>query len=206
MMKNTGLTFFCWILASSLFWPGMGFTQEELTPVEEQLLTEIDSGVVYMNQGEFLKADSRFKELLSKTEIVPADLCFYFGKNSYHLKKYKQSIDWLGKYIELKGPSGQFFDQAVEYLDLAKTDWQASKATKGTTDQTKPSAAKQNQSLDCEKNPYVTCPVCEGSGVLIEQGRLGASIYKTCPYSDQHGRMTCEDYKLYVTGQLTPKP
>lgn len=166
---------------------------------------EINEGVSLMNKGAFKEADAEFRAVLASVKTVPADLCFYFGKNSYHLKKYRQSIDWLTKYIELKGSYGKFYDQATEYVELARADFKvasADTATGKSANTNTNAASKKEAELDCAVHPYVTCPVCHGDGVIIQRGQLGASIYKTCPYSDEYGRMTCEDYKLYVKGQL----
>ena len=90
-------------------------------PVQEKNFDqEINEGVALMSHGAYLEADAEFRAALASVKTVPADLCFYFGKNSYHLKKYKQSIDWLTKYIELKGSYGTFYDQATEYTALAR--------------------------------------------------------------------------------------
>ncbi len=160
----------------------------------------MDQGVELMNQGEFIKADVRFLRVLEQVKTVPADLCFYFGKNSYHLKKYKQSIDWLNKYMELKGTTGQFFDQAVEYLKLAEADYAAASEKKTAITEAKPQP--RSRTLDCSETPYVRCPVCNGDGVLVEAGKLGTAVFKTCPYSDESGRMRCEDYHKYLQGEL----
>ncbi len=163
-------------------------------------LYQMDQGAELMNQGQFAKADGYFMRVLKSVEVVPADLCFYFGKNSYHLDKYKQSIDWLNKYIELKGTKGRFFDQATEYLALAKSDYSQRPTAPATTAQKKSPA--RPKTLDCEQHPFVTCPVCNGDGVVIEAGKLGSLVYRDCPYSDDSGRMTCEDYHRYLRGDL----
>ena len=204
-MKNTGFAFFCWgiMIFLQIIYPA--HAQESLEGADAQVLMDMDKGVEMMNKGDFVKADIQFKNVLKNVEVVPADLCFYFGKNSYHLHKYKQSIDWLNKYIQLKGTSGQFFDQAAEYLELAKADYLTkAEKNKGNNPENQDKVAEKSQVLDCEKYPFVVCPVCNGTGVIVEKGKLGASIYKTCPYSDEHGRMTCENYKLYLKGNLEP--
>lgn len=175
---------------------------QELVEVsaENESLRIMDQGVELMNQGEFAKADKYFLRVLESVDIVPADLCFYFGKNSYHLQKYKQSMDWLSKYMELKGTTGRFFDQAVEYLKLAKEDFAA--ATKQTSVATQSKTDTKPRTVDCSENPYVRCPVCQGEGVIVEPGKLGSLVYKTCPFSDDSGRMTCDDYYKYLRGEL----
>lgn len=176
-----------------------GLAQTEVDPytTSEQLQT-MDQGVELMNQGKFAKADGYFLRVLENVRVVPADLCFYFGKNSYHLQKYQQSVDWLSKYIELKGTTGRFFDQAVEYRKLARADADTKPEPAVAEKKTKP----QSRTLDCTQYPYVTCPVCNGQGVIVETGQLGTAVYKTCPYSDDSGRMSCTDYQKYLQGTL----
>ncbi len=190
-----------WTLVLLLGISVSGFSQDYVDPEHRQLMMKIDEGVVLMNQGEYNRADSYFQEVLTAIDIIPAELCFYFGKNSYHLKKYKQSIDWLNKYIEIKGTTGQFFDQAREYLSLSETDFLAQQRN-ATPRSVQPDKAKPQQ-IDCNTTPFVLCPICKGSGVIIEQGALGSAIYRTCPYSDGSGRMTCENYQKYARGELS---
>lgn len=172
---------------------------------ESQQMMRMDEGVEYMNTGKFALADDIFREVLKNVEVVPADLCFYFGKNSYHLDKYKQSVDWLNKYIELKGTSGRFFDQAVEYIQLAEADMQES--VRNTPPPARAEGSKTEKSranLDCTQVPFVVCPLCRGEGVIIQNGVLGSSVYKPCTHCNETGRMNCEDYKLYLKGKFIP--
>ncbi|MEM6844212.1 MAG: hypothetical protein AAF944_04985 [Bacteroidota bacterium] len=193
-----------WLFIFFLGLPIAGFSQEYVDPEYRQLMMKMDEGVVLMNQGDYYRADSYFQEVLTNIDVIPAELCFYFGKNSYHLKKYKQSIDWLNKYIEIKGTTGQFFDQAKEYLALSETDFLAQQ--RNSTPRPIQPAKAQPQQIDCNTTPFVLCPVCKGSGVIIEQGTLGSAIYRTCPYSDGSGRMSCEDYQKYLKGDLSISP
>jgi len=178
------------------------FAQKPRNLAESQQMMKMDEGVEFMNEGKFAEAEELFKEVLLNVEVVPADLCFYFGKNSYLLDKDSQSIDWLNKYIELKGTSGRFFDQAVEYLKLAEERFNADKVASKNDKTEKP---VRKELISCEQTPFVVCPACQGEGVLIEKGSLGSSVYKACHYCKETGRMSCESYKLYVKGQWVPE-
>ncbi|WPP50558.1 hypothetical protein [Catalinimonas niigatensis] len=180
------------------------FAQQVLDLNQSQQIMKMDEGVEYMNQGKFEEAEGIFREVLLNVEVVPADLCFYFGKNSYHLEKIAQSIDWLNKYIELKGTSGRFFDQAVEYLKLAEEGHDQMHIASANKSEEKVQP-KKKEFINCEATPLVVCPACKGEGVLIEAGSLGASIYKACYYCKESGRMSCENYKLYITGKFIPE-
>ena len=176
------------------------FSQQTRSLKESQQMMQMDEGVEYMNNGQFALADDTFKEVLKNVEVVPADLCFYFGKNSYHLENFSQSIDWLNKYIELKGTSGRFFDQAVEYLQLAETEFKGSDNNRVSELRSN----RQQNKLDCDQYPFVVCPVCKGEGVIIQNGALGSSVYKPCQYCDESGKMKCDNYKLYLRGAFNP--
>src|SRR5688500_229351 len=86
-------------------------TQEYLRQEEQRKRSEtmrhLDYGVYYMDNAQYVLADEKFRYVLEHVRSVPSELTFYFGKNSFHLQKFKQSIDWLNKYIQLKGTSGQ---------------------------------------------------------------------------------------------------
>ena len=176
-------------------------TPEEVSVMNGEDLQEMDRGVELMSQGEFVRANSHFMRVLANVSVVPADLCFYFGKNSYHLQKYQQSKDWLTKYMQLKGTTGRFFDQAAEYLKLAQADDEATLTEPAAVAEAP--AKPKRVAIDCLKTPYVRCPVCGGRGVIAKPGKLGTLMYQTCPYSDDSGRMTCSDYQKYLRGELS---
>ncbi len=170
---------------------------------QSQQLMKMDEGVELMNQGKFVEADGLFREALQNVEVVPADLCFYFGKNSYYLEKFSQSIDWLNKYIELKGTAGRFFDQAVEYLKLSEADLNQTNFADTQVNQYR-EPPRNKEVLNCEEVPFVVCPVCKGEGVKIEKGALGSSVYSVCNYCQESGKMSCENYLQYVKGNYNP--
>lgn len=165
------------------------------------LLAQMDSGVYLMDNGEYLEAEKKFKYVLDNIRGVPSDLTFYFGKNSFYLKKYKQSIDWLNKYIQLKGTNGQYSDEAGEIKKKAE---QAFVAEKSTDAQKVGEILSVNYDIDCGPSGKITCPVCKGDHVVIKKGPFGDE-YKTCPYCNTHGILTCEEYNKLLRGELTPR-
>jgi hypothetical protein len=95
--------------------------QEKLRDVEMQrqanrlrnLERQIDSVALLIDQQQYAAADAKIVNILKTVRSVPSDLTFYLGKTSFYLQKYKQSVDWLNKYIQLKGTSGQFSEEAI---------------------------------------------------------------------------------------------
>ena len=72
-------------------------------------------------QKNYLEADSILKEKIKNSDKVSSDLTFLFGKNSFFLNKYKQSINWLNKYLELRGQAGKYSDETIKFLELSNT-------------------------------------------------------------------------------------
>jgi hypothetical protein len=165
------------------------------------LLRVMDSAVMMMDEGKYEAAEQRLIHVINNIKSIPSDLTFYFGKNSFYVNKFKQSIDWLNKYIQLKGPSGQFYGEAVNLLK--KSENELIKEQAKNTSKVKEVLSAEYE-IDCGPAGKVICPVCKGTTVLIRKGAF-ENQYKTCPYCDKHGFLTCAEYNLLIKGQLEPK-
>lgn len=173
--------------------------QEQLK--KTALLRELDSGVYFMDLGAYTKADQKFQYVLDNGKSVPSDLTFFFGKNSYFTQKYKQSIDWLNKYIQLKGTNGQYSKEAVQWLKKSEEEFVKQKAqASAKADE----VLSVNYDIDCGPSGKVTCPVCKGDHVIVKKGAFGPE-YKTCSYCNDHGLLSCLEYNLLLRGELQPK-
>ncbi|WP_422358606.1 tetratricopeptide repeat protein [Reichenbachiella sp.] len=168
--------------------------------IKREALTSMDRGVEAMESGYYEAADQFFRDALSKMTKLPSNLAYYFGRNSYHLGKYKQAINWLNKYVELKGTTGQFNDEVREYLELANAAFKEQREAE--IGRTQKQLTSQGY-FDCPSD-YMHCPLCNGTGVLITPGKFGA-VYQTCPYSGLSGKLTCDEYNLYLRGELEKK-
>lgn len=166
-----------------------------------QVMRVLDSGAHYMEMGEYQLADEKFRYVLNNVKGVPSDLVYFFGKNSFYLKEYKQSVDWLTKYIQLKGTNGQYSLEAADFLEEAQAGLLLEKMN--SLDQ-KDRILSRNYDIDCGPSGKITCPVCKGSHVIIKKGAFGDE-YKTCSYCDAHGILTCEEYNQLLRGELAPK-
>lgn len=160
-----------------------------------------DEGVAFMERGQFKEADAKFRYVLRHVNVVPTNLTYHFGKNSYYLGKYRQSIDWLNKYIELKGTSGQYYEDCVAFLEKAE---QAHIGKRKSDLQEAAEVLAADYYIDCGPSGKVVCPVCKGKTVIITKGTFN-NIYKTCPYSDNHGNLSCDEYNLLLRGELEAK-
>jgi tetratricopeptide (TPR) repeat protein len=161
----------------------------------------MEEGVDLMDAGEYLEADRKFKKALRNLEVLPAEISFYFGKNSYFLDQYKQSINWLNKYIELKGTKGRFFEECVEYLNRAEMSY---KLESEKNSQNVLNELTSSNEFDCKGHTHFKCPICLAEGVLLKPGKMNDIIYQTCPYCIGEGYITCDQYKQYLKGELKP--
>jgi hypothetical protein len=161
----------------------------------------MDSAVVMMEKGNYTDADTKLLYVLNNIRSVPSELTFHFGKNSFFLEKYKQSVDWLNKYIELKGTNGQYYDEAVALLRKSEAEVLKTRASDVVKAQ---EVLSKSYDIDCGPSGKVVCPVCDGSTVIIRKAAFG-NEYKTCGFCDKHGQLTCEEYNKLLRGELRPK-
>ena len=170
--------------------PNISFSQEsEVEVIEDLILVQ-----------KYLLADSILKEKILNNNRVSSELTFLFGKNSFFLEKYEQSINWLNKYLELKGESGIFSDESIKFLELSnsKNLIENSKNIENVYVE-----LYSYNYIDCQNNRKV-CPICKGTSVMIIETDV-SKIYKTCPFSYNKGFLTCDEYNLFLRGKLKPK-
>lgn len=206
MRKNIAWVVFSFVLCASVGVAQDRSKTEEYLQQGEQykkamLMRVLDSGVQFMESGNYVLADEKFQYVLKNMKSVPSDLTFYFGKNSYHLEQYKQSIDWLNKYIQLKGTNGQFSEEALQLLKKSENEFLKEKS-KAVTKATE--VLSTDFDIDCGPDGKVVCPVCKGDHVITKKGSFGP-LYQTCGYCNEHGLLTCEEYNLLIRGQLKAK-
>ncbi len=162
----------------------------------------IDSAIVLMDQEKYVEADGYFMNALNRIDVLPADFCFYFGKNSLFLKKYTQSIDWLNKYLELKGSRGQYSKETLILLEKSEEGFRQNRGITSSADVN--SKFFYRNTISCDDAKPIICPVCKGDDIIITKDRLGEKLYQQCPYSN-NGVLTCSEFNLLIQGILKPK-
>lgn len=199
------------LLLLGVAWPGLAQQETERDRIREleqqrefqrtrMITARMDSAIALTNSGQYEDADAKFRSVLANIKSVPSDLTFHFGKNSYFLNKYKQSVDWLTKYIQLKGTTGQYSTEAADWLK---------KAEEGLIQERQVQSAKtveilsRDFTIDCGPTGKVICPVCKGTTVIIKKTYLG-DVYSTCGYCNKTGQLSCEDYNKLLRGELKP--
>ena len=177
------------------------FLRQEEQRRKADVMRQLDSGVYFMDNGQYEQADQKFRFVLENVRSVPSELTYYFGKNSYYLLKFKQSIDWLNKYIQLKGTSGQHYNDALVTLQRAEAEYVKEKAGESKK---AGEVLSTSYEIDCGPTGKVSCPVCKGDHVIVKRGAF-ENAYQTCPYCDEHGMLTCQEYNQLLRGELKKK-
>lgn len=167
---------------------------------ESELIGKMEQGAELMALGKYDSAEIIFQFVLQNMEKLPSEMAYFFGRNSFHLKKYKQSINWLNKYIQLKGTKGLYYEPAIQFLQYAEDEYLKIQRSQASRLQQEISDAE----YDCGGLEKMLCPVCHGSGVVIQSG-LFDKVYRTCPYSLGEGYLTCAEYNEFMRGNLEPK-
>lgn len=167
---------------------------------ESEILRRMDHGRDLMEAGDYENAQVEFLFVLENKEKLPSEMAYYFGRNSFHLEKHKQSINWLNKYIQLKGSKGRFYESSIRYLQLAEDEY--IKIRRGQVKSLEDDL--ENSNYDCGGLEKMLCPVCHGDGVIITEGTFDL-VYRTCPYSEGEGFLSCEEFNLFMRGELEPK-
>ena len=173
---------------------------EQLNSIRQQQQSRavIDSAVQLLQAGDYTAADKLFLKALKTVKSVPSELAYFFGENSFYLKKYRQSVDWLTKYIQLKGTSGAYSQQASATLKRAE-DALLEELSQQKQEVTE--ILSRDYDIDCGPLGKVVCPVCSGRTVIVKRTYL-SETYSTCPYCDEHGYLNCSDYNKLLRGQL----
>ena len=90
---------------------------------ENELIAKMERGAELMALGEYDSAQVLFQFVLQNKSKLPSEMAYFFGRNSFHLQKYKQSINWLNKYIQLKGTKGRYYEPAIQILQFAEDEY-----------------------------------------------------------------------------------
>jgi hypothetical protein len=167
---------------------------------QRKLTTKLDSAIRLSEEGQYEQADLKFKAVLKEIRSVPTDLTYHFGKNSFLLGKYKQSVDWLTKYVQLKGTSGQFSEAAVGWLSQAEGELIKEKEREAKLAS---EVLSSDFTIDCGPTGKVACTICKGSTVVVKKNYFG-DTYSTCQYCHKLGYLTCEEYNMLLKGKLKP--
>lgn len=173
---------------------------EKSSSHQRSVTLQLDSAILLLHRGDYASADKKFMYVLKNMRSIPTDLAYHFGLNSYYLGKFKQSVDWLTKYIQLKGTNGQYSESAADWLKKSETELLKQEAALSAK---AGQVLSRDYDIDCGPSGRITCPACNGTTVIVKKG-VFESTYKTCPFCNKVGWLSCGDYNKIVRGELKP--
>lgn len=161
--------------------------------VKDSIRTQLQNAIALTDDSLYIQADSVYLNLINQSEILPDEFCYHFGRNLLGNHRNRLGYNFLEKYIQLQGDAGTYYMEALTLLKLE--DLQMHLSVDSIPD--RGHAKKQ----PCKDGNLIQCPICHGSGVLIQESNMG-KVYSPCPYSDESGLMECWEYKEYLKGNL----
>jgi len=145
---------------------------------------------------EYESANNIFLEIFSTKVLLPDDVSFYFGKSLYHVGSYnKIAIDFLKKYLQLKGDSAEFKVESEKMLENMGVIIRVKKLNKNKEDTVLKEVKKSSET--CQVGEFVLCPICEGTNLISKQAAFGSS-FQECEYCNESGNMPCENNEKYL--------
>lgn len=192
-MKNVHHILFVALVLCTSF---KGFSQ-----VKPETKTLINEAIELSQDSAYTTANEKFLAAINTKSILPDEFCFHFGVNLYYSKHPDQSLTFLEKYIQLAGKAGTYYTKAIYYIHLLTPD-ESEIITDENTGDTTIKYTDPNMPEPCQAGDKITCPICNGTKVIVSKGAFGER-YQNCEFSDEQGQMDCEHYKLYLQG--TPK-
>lgn len=160
----------------------------------------MNSALTEMQNGDYEKANSYFRQIVDSNQPIPPEMPYYFAETLYKLGQYDNSQNFLTKYLQINGFRGENYQKAKE-LELAlKKPIQAIQACElcdrrgyryascSTCEGAKQIAQDCNY---CKGRGAVGCNRCFGKGLLTKRNIFNLVEYHECGQCSGQGKHTC---------------
>jgi hypothetical protein len=176
----------------------VGYTQ---SPAPNKMV--LDLLVLAKNQmqdGKYVAASFTFRKMLETNEVLPTEMAYYFAETLYMTGQYQNSKNFLEKYTDLTGGSGDFYKQSLELEKLLAAKTMEIEACNlcdnhGYRLHTCPNCQGEKiisqTCAYCKGQGISICTACEGGGVIISENVFGENEYKTCTQCNNKGFVPC---------------
>jgi hypothetical protein len=154
----------------------------------------------YMAKEDYRAADKKFRQILSLNEVVPTEALYFFAFTLEKNHQLQSSRNFLNKYTDLTGKSGEYFNEArmlQNRLDVLAREIEACDYCDNdgfrlvTCGQCDGSGHVDDKCPLCHGFGEITCHKCLGEGVQISKNQFGENVYKTCDVCAGKGKETC---------------
>ncbi len=171
--------------------------------LDSLVMSNYQKAVELVETGHYHEANKAFLTVLNPNKTMPDEICYFFAVSLYQTNYVDQSEELLIKYLELTADEGNYFEEATTLLRLIRSNRTTIVEDSAVIEEEipNPKTATYNKETKCKPGDKVICPICKGSGVIVSEGSFG-NYYRPCPYSDEQGLMSCENYNEYLRGNL----
>ncbi|MEQ8533414.1 MAG: hypothetical protein RIB86_16280, partial [Imperialibacter sp.] len=143
----------------------------------------------YMAKEDYRAADKKFRQILSLNEVVPTEALYFFAFTLEKNHQLQSSRNFLDKYTDLTGKSGEYFNEAKmlqNRLDVLAREIEACEYCDNDGFRLITCSQCDGSGHVDDKCPLghgfgeITCHKCLGEGDQISKNQLGENVYKTC--------------------------
>ncbi|MBN7816833.1 molecular chaperone DnaJ [Algoriphagus sp. YJ13C] len=158
------------------------------------------SAVAAMERNDYQAANGIFRNLIDSGLPLPEEMPYYFAETLFQLGQYDNSANFLNKYLELSGFTGDHYKGAQELqkkLEGPLHDIQSCQLCdrKGyrykvcfTCDGNK---QIEQECSYCKAKGVVGCSRCGGTGMITKKNIFNIVEYFECERCSGKGRLTC---------------
>jgi hypothetical protein len=168
---------------------------------DQQVLAKTEEGKRLMDDGQYKIAYNTFKNILNSGKVLPTNLSYFFSETLYHLGQYKNSQNFIEKYLKITGKKGDYFVEATELSKLLLNKFndieECSFCDISGYLLITCTNCLGNKSLTeschiCSSSGINNCKKCEGEGVVIYTDLFNDNKYQTCEKCLGKGYHTCD--------------
>lgn len=192
------IRFFIIIIITALSYSPTVFAQQQ--DPASQLRQLFNVAQAQMQKNDYEAANKTFRQILSLKTKIPADVSYLFAETLYMIGQYKNSRNFVEKYIELTGRGGEYYTKAVELQDLLDEKMSVNKTcvlcdvngyVKQTCEQCNGKGTEIRACNTCKGRGHVMCQLCAGEGVRITRNAFGERNYESCTRCASKGYHDC---------------
>lgn len=166
-----------------------------------ELSQKMQKAIELIEKEEYHTANTVFRNILATEKVLPTNLSYYFSLTLYHINQYRNSHNFLEKYLKLTGKAGDFYEQSIQLQKLLENAFIEIKDCdlcdiNGyqfiTCSVCKGGKSNIEDCSKCRAAGIITCQKCKGEGVVITIDSFGENNYQTCDRCLGKGIHTCD--------------
>jgi tetratricopeptide (TPR) repeat protein len=153
-----------------------------------------------MEQKDYKTANGLFRNLIDSGFPLPQEMPYLFAETLFELGQYDNSSNFLNKYLEISGFTGDHYEGAKELKKKLETPLNAiqicqlcdRRGYRYQTCFTCEGAKQIEQDCNyCKAKGVVGCSKCAGSGMITRVNIFKIPEYYECERCSGKGRLTC---------------